>query len=66
MEKKLYVVCLGLVLFGLVGGLISLAFQKSPEEIAKEECSNLLNTSNALGINTQTTVYIEGVPYECK
>ena len=65
MEKKLYAVCLGMVLFSLVGGLINLAFQKSPGEIAKEECSNLLNTSSTLGIKTKTTVYIKGVPYEC-
>jgi hypothetical protein len=63
--QKINAILLGIGLFSLVVGLGHKAFQKPPEQIAEEECAEFLNTSNALGINAQTTIYIEGVPYDC-
>lgn len=63
--KKIYGIILGIVAFGVVSALVSKAFQKSPEQIAKEECAGVLVTSNALGVDAPITVYVEGVPYRC-
>lgn len=65
MGKKGYIILLGIVLFAFSIDLIRLAFKKSPEEIASQECLQMLNTSNALGVNAPITVYVEGVPYRC-
>ncbi len=63
--KKIYGIILGIVAFGVVSALVSKAFQKPPEQIAKEKCAEILVTSNALGVNAPITVYVEGVPYKC-
>ena len=65
MGNKGYLIFLGIMLLAFAIDLIRMVSKKSPEEIASKECSELLNTSDVLGVSAPITVYVEGVPYRC-
>jgi hypothetical protein len=65
--KKYSAILVGLTLSSICWSLVTKALEKSPEEIAEEQCREMLSLSNSLGAdtNTRVSVYIDGAPYNC-